>query len=292
MGHQKNDTWLDNIEMPAHRQERLREILASIAPGQKRIAIKKWHQILGELRSMTIAIPGARGMFSLLQEAFRHNVDGRLRLNQGVHDTITDFRWLSDDIQRRPTRLHEIIPQSEPELLGAGDACGLGMGGVWFPMTDRLQPRKDIHTCDGAPPSTMDGAPLQLGTALPPLVWQAKFPQEITERLVTEANPTGDITNSHLELAASLVQRDVTAQYFDVRERTIANGSDNTPTVAWRRKGSTTTTSAAAHLLRAQALHQRYHRYPATDFLIRLLDTSYAADDPHRVTLAVCHTPT
>ena len=35
----------------------------------------------------------------------------------------------------------------------------------------------------------------------------------------------------------------------------------------WKRKGSTTCTSAPAHLLRLQAIHQRFHRYvPRVDF--------------------------
>jgi hypothetical protein len=44
--------------------------------------------------------------------------------------------------------------------------------------------------------------------------------------------------------------------------------TDNTPTLFWQRKGSTTTTGAPAYLLRAQALHQRPHRYiPRHDFI-------------------------
>jgi hypothetical protein len=92
------DTILMTIELPEHWQTCLRKILDSIPPGQKCVSIAKWQKLLGKLHSMTIAIPGARGMFSLLQEAFPHNANGRLRLCQGVHDTIADFKWLSDNI--------------------------------------------------------------------------------------------------------------------------------------------------------------------------------------------------
>jgi len=54
------DTSTMNIHLPQHRQERLAEILTSILPTQKRIGIKKWHKILGEIRSMSIALPGSR----------------------------------------------------------------------------------------------------------------------------------------------------------------------------------------------------------------------------------------
>jgi hypothetical protein len=84
---------------------------------------------------------------------------------------------------------------------------------------------------------------------------------------MSDKNPQGNITNWDLQLAASLVTKDVTAQLFDIiRERTLANGSDNLPTVYWQKSGSTTTTSAPAYLLRAQLL-EHYHRYNASNFL-------------------------
>jgi hypothetical protein len=51
------DTVAKTIALPAHRQDRLREIHDSISPQQKRIGITKWYQILGEPRSMSIALP-------------------------------------------------------------------------------------------------------------------------------------------------------------------------------------------------------------------------------------------
>ena len=62
------DTLQMTLELPPHRQQRLTEdILDSIPPHQKRVSLKKWHQVLGKLRSMSIALPGSRGLFSLLQ---------------------------------------------------------------------------------------------------------------------------------------------------------------------------------------------------------------------------------
>ena len=80
---------------------------------------------------MSIAIPGSRGLFCLLQDALRHHEPASLiRLFLGVHDRLNDFRWLADDLASRPTRLYEVVPRPHPELLGAQDACGIGMGGV------------------------------------------------------------------------------------------------------------------------------------------------------------------
>ena len=58
------------------------------------------------------------------------------------------------------------------------------------------------------------------------------------------------------------------AQAADVREHTVHTYSDNVASVFWLRKGSTTTTAPPAHLLRLQALQQRYHRYvPRHDYI-------------------------
>jgi hypothetical protein len=93
---------------------------------------------------MAIAIPGSRGLFSLLQEDLRHQHARRIRLSHGVHDTLDDLRWLADNLSNRPTRLHEIVPQPDPELLGTQDASGKGMGGIWFPASTELLERPAI----------------------------------------------------------------------------------------------------------------------------------------------------
>jgi hypothetical protein len=250
------DTVTMTLELPIHRQERLQAILAGVPTTQKRISVKKWQQILGEFRSMAIAIPGSRGLFSLLQEALCHQSEGRIRLSRAVHDTLDDFRWLATDLASRPTRMHEIVPQPHPELVGAQDAARSGMGGVWFPASTRLKERL---------PS--DGRAAESSTT-GPVLWRSRFDDDTSRKLVSFENPSGTITNSDLELAASIVQHDVAAHTFDVRERTIASGSDNTPTVSWQRKGSTSTTGAPAYLLRLQSLHQRFHRYYSTSFFI------------------------
>ena len=41
------------LVLPPHRIQRLREVLAWIQPPRKRLAVAKWHQLLGELRSMS-----------------------------------------------------------------------------------------------------------------------------------------------------------------------------------------------------------------------------------------------
>ena len=85
------------IHLPQHRAERLlAEILASIPITQKRTSVKKWHKdkVLGELRSMALALPGAKHLFSHMQHALSNKIKTRVMLSKGVHDALEDFRWI------------------------------------------------------------------------------------------------------------------------------------------------------------------------------------------------------
>jgi len=238
------DTVAQTIALPPHRAERLSEILDSIPATQRTIPTKTWHKMLGELRSMSIALPGSRGLFSLLQEAFRHEdlARPRLRLTRAVHGVLQDFRWLAKDLSSRPTRIAELVP-FDPKVVGACDAAGTGMGGVFF-------------------------VPDVTGDSTTPHLWRSAFPRHVQDDLVSFRNPSGTVNNSELELCGNIAHHDVIAQTADVRERTIATLSDNVASVYWLRKGSTTTTKPPAYLLRIQAHHQRFHRYiPRHDYI-------------------------
>ena len=99
------DTITKTITLPPHQVERLHAILDSVQPSQRYMATNDWYKLLGELRSMVIALPGAKGSFSALQEAFRHEQKGRqrLRLNRSVHGFLEYFCSLAKDIASRPT---------------------------------------------------------------------------------------------------------------------------------------------------------------------------------------------
>ena len=241
------DTTAMTIQLPQHRVDRLVEVLSSIPPHQKRTSVKKWHSILGELRSMALALPGSRNMFSRLQNALSQSDGNRISLKKGVHQALEDFRWLANDISSRPTRIAELVPLlSSAE--GHHDASGLGAGGVWFPSAS-------LHPRQGYLPNV-------------PVLWRYQWPQEIVDRLVTSENRSGTISNSDLELAGGLFQLEALSQTFDIRERTVLSKGDNLATTFWERKGSTTTDSAPAYLLRLFGIHQRFHRYvPRFDYI-------------------------
>ena len=241
------DTLNMTIQLPQHRIDRLWEILNSIPQHQKRTSVKKWHQILGELRSMSIALPGSRNMFGRLQNALSLQSKSRVTLNKGVHQALDDFRWIAQDLTDRPTRIQEVIPLP-PIAEGTHDASGGGAGGIWFP-SDTAVPRASWL------PET-------------PVVWRLEWPAWVRHELISADNPNASITNSDLELAGGLLHLEAIAQTFDIRERTVVSKGDNLNTTFWERKGSTTTNSVPAYLLRLFGLHQRFHRYvPRFDYL-------------------------
>jgi hypothetical protein len=81
--------WILDLEslticLPPHCVERLWEILDKIPPTQRWISIKKWHKVLGELRSVSLALPGSRNIFSTMQNALALKTGGHLALDKGV----------------------------------------------------------------------------------------------------------------------------------------------------------------------------------------------------------------
>ena len=98
------------LSLPPHQENWFKEILEGIPCIQKRIGVDKWNQVLEDLCSMDITLPGFMGLFSHMQEGLNH-VEGRsLVLTRGVHQAPSDFRWLSEDLSRRPPRLYELVP--------------------------------------------------------------------------------------------------------------------------------------------------------------------------------------
>jgi len=195
---------------------------------------------------MTLAIPGGRGLFSQLQLALKQpSGKGRIRIHQEAQDQLEDMWTLAQDLASRPTRIAEIVPDATPHALGAVDAAKPGMGGVWFPPDDSSGPDTIVH---------------------PAIAWRHPFPMDIQDKVVSFSNLGGTITNSDLELAGTLAHQDVLVQSQDCRERTVMSGCDNTPSVSWRTKGSTTTAGPASYLLREASLHQRKHRYKQQHF--------------------------
>ena len=122
-----HNTAEETLDLPPHRLERLHELLDAMSPPRKRVSVKTWHKLLGEFRSMAPALPGFRGLFSILQAALSKADRNRVRITPQVWHMAEDFRAIATTLGNRPTQLHELAP-STPAYIGACDACKAGMG--------------------------------------------------------------------------------------------------------------------------------------------------------------------
>ena len=111
------------ITIPPHRVARLKAIVFAIPRSHRRIDVDKWHRVLGELRSMALDLPGARGLFIQMQESLCHVKGKRVKMSKGVHEALADFPWLAEDVANRSTRIYELVPL-RPTMDGYHNASG------------------------------------------------------------------------------------------------------------------------------------------------------------------------
>ena len=202
------------------------------------VGVDKWHRVIGELRSMALALPGARVLFSQIQEAFCHVKGKIVTLSTGIHEALSDFRLLADDVANRLTRMYELVPL-RPTMDGYHDASVYMCIGVVLPGPTDI-PRS-------LPPQYSAAQPLPNPNGEHPILWRMPFPKDILDSLVSWTNPRGSANNSELELTGGVVHSECVAQCFVITERTTLSHTDNTAGLWWQRKDSTTCTSAPAH---------------------------------------------
>lgn len=101
--------------LPPHRLlDQLYALLDAFPPTRKRVPIGAWHQLLGKLRLMAPALPGARGLFSTLQHMLHQRSRHRLCLTRQVFDSLANFCLIADSLRGRPTKLRELVPIGKP----------------------------------------------------------------------------------------------------------------------------------------------------------------------------------
>ena len=170
----------------------------------------------------------------------------------GVHEALVDFRWLTEDVANRPTRMYTLVPL-RPTVDSYHNASGYLCGGVVLPgptaIPQSLPPQ----------PSAARTSPNPNGAH--PIVWRIPFSKYIVDSLVSWTNPKGTVNNSELKLVGGVVHSDCVAQCFVVTERTTLSCTKKTAGLWWQCKRSATCTSAQAHLLGFKAMHQRFHPY-------------------------------
>ena len=224
------DTSQGTFELIDHWKERILVIFKDLH-HKRRLGIKKWQQLLGELRFMGPAIPGASGLFGALQLGLSHADKHRIWITPHLRAHLTDFEALAQNIAYHPTCCMEIVPDY-PSVISSVDGTKPGMGG---------------------------GVLFTPGKLL--ALWHARFPKEIQCHIISTANTTGDLTNSDLEQASVLAQADMASCLFDLWELMFTTLNDNVAAISWNRKGAITSDQAAAYLCHLSSLHHCHYRY-------------------------------
>ena len=136
---------------------------------------------------MALALPRAQGLFSQMQEALCHVKGKRVTLSPGVHNALDDFKWLAEDVAKRPTQMYELVPL-RPTVDGYHDTSGYMCGGMVLPG-----PTATLRTF---PPQPSVVRPSPNPTGAHPIVWRMPFPKDIVKSLVSWTNPQGTVNNS------------------------------------------------------------------------------------------------
>ena len=102
----------------------------------------------------------------------------------------------------------------------------------------------------------LESSPLQ------PTVWRIPLPTTIQNQLISDQNKDGTLTINDLEMAGVLLQwlalEIITPT--SLKHKHVAIYCDNSSTVSWANKLTSTSSPIAAHLLRALALRQHLHQ--------------------------------
>ena len=213
------------IELPDSKVERLTSELQQMA--RKRMVPRKlFEQLRGRLRHACIGIPAGKGLMGPIDAALRGDKRWiRIKGNQLLRDALQDFATIIKVLGQRPTHCRELVA-TEPGYVGFCDASTLGAGGVWFAGTKSLNP----------------------------IVWRVEWPEDIRNNVVSFGNPNGTITNSDLEMAGMVLHYVVLEHLVDLRHVHVAAWCDNTPTVSWTNKLSSSKSTTAGRLTRALAM--------------------------------------
>ena len=221
------------IELAEKKQAAILLELKRLLRIKNGVRFKDLERLVGKLRHAAIGIPEGRSLMGPIN-IFLAIKPKRIFWDRcpAVRRALQDWATLIREAAAEPTHVKELVP-GPASYKGTLDAAGAwGAGGVWVPGT------KDLA----------------------PIVWRVQWPKEVLDRLVTEDNPDGDITNSDLEMAAEVLGFIVLEANVSLRWEHVGVCSDNSATVAWQGRGASKRSIVANRLLRILAIRQRVNR--------------------------------
>jgi hypothetical protein len=212
------------IQLPPDKCDNIIKLIKT-SLKQRVLPLKKFQKIAGKLQHASLGVPGGSGLFSPLQAAMVGNPK-YINVDKYLKVALEDWRTIIHFQKTHPISVKQLVANI-PNIIGYGDACKQGAGGVLTPGTD---PHNYI-------------------------VWQVEWPTDIQQRLVTDTNPKGDISMNDLELAGIILTfLAVELTTPNIQHKHIGTYCDNTSAVSWANKLRTSKSIPAARLLRMLGL--------------------------------------
>lgn len=152
-------------------------------------------------------------------------------LTKSIYHCLKEWWYIIKLINAKPTFCKQLILHPAA-YQGFVDASGWRVVGVWFGRGNDLQP----------------------------MVWFLEWPNSICDKLITEANPTGTISNSKLELAGVILHWLVLEMAVDehlLKFALVAIWCDNIAAIAWLYKMRSSSLQVTSNLIWALAI--RFH---------------------------------
>jgi len=220
------------IELTEKKQKAIQKELKDVLRMKNGVDFKRIQKLVGKLRHASIGLPAGRYLFGPIN--FLMGMEPRkVYWNRcpAARAALEDWKELLRECAKEPTHVDELVA-GPADYKGTLDASGEGAGGVWVSGLKSMAP----------------------------IVWRLEWPQEVRDRLVTFANPSGDITNSDLEMAAEVLGWLVLEAVVATRRTHVGVCSDNSATVAWQMRGASKRSAVANRLLRVLAIRLRVNR--------------------------------
>ena len=153
-----------SIKLPSTKIETLRTILKQAAK-KKTMTLQDFQKIAGKLVHASIGIPLGASLLSAIYKGLQTTSDF-ITITNNIKQSMKDWRFLLSLLDTRPTSILELTP-GMPWFIAYTDASNTGAGGVWTNDTKELKQH---------------------------IVWRAKWPADITNSIISEANPKGTLT--------------------------------------------------------------------------------------------------
>lgn len=141
------------------------------------IAFDEFRTTLSKLQHAFLTVPAGKGLLSAFYVVLRIQPPiVYLHTNANLCNAVADCRTFLCETVSSPTKCRNLVT-GWPDFVGITDASGHGLGGVI------IGERR----------------------AATPVVFRLQWPQDISDNIVSDANPNGTITNSDLEMAGLLM---------------------------------------------------------------------------------------